>query len=137
MRISWVSNLAFAPPPQLRREIESASLRSSCRLRSWLHRGPLLVSLLVSGCAVRYSDLRAGTERLWGIAQLGTRIQEVNQEYVSVIVGSRAPGVCFDIGRANLGITLGLLNRQRLMIIKKEDWSDWALVATSRGLSLR
>jgi len=23
------------------------------------------------------------------------------------------------------------------MIIKKEDWSDWALVATSRGLSLR
>lgn len=53
-----------------------------------------------------------------------------------MIVGSRVPGLCLEVGRANLGLTLGLLTRQRLTAIKKEDWAGFPLVAKSWGLSL-
>lgn len=67
---------------------------------------------------------------------MGTKTENVGDEYVSVLIGSRVPGLCFQIGRRNAGVSFGYSAWEKVMIVKREALSSGSPVETSFGLPL-
>jgi len=75
------------------------------------------IMFCASGCALHYCNAKNGTEHLWGLGQLRLQNQSAGSNYVAVVTGIRAPGLCLEVGRDHFGFTFGYLNRQRLEVV--------------------
>lgn len=80
----------------------------------------LLLLTGLAGCAMRYSDNRAGVEHLWGLGQFQLQVRPLRTNLISVATGTRITGLCLELGRETVGLSLGCLVRQKLVVVSTE-----------------
>ena len=107
------------------------------KLREWQKAlAALCASCLLQGCAVRFTDPRAGTEHLWGLGTLQLQSQPAGNGLVSVTSGSRVPGLCLTLGREQFGLAIGLTAHQRLAVVATNEHAFTQTVLFQNGLTL-
>jgi hypothetical protein len=97
----------------------------------------LALSAAGNGCALHYTNLRAGTEHLWGIGQLGIKTEKVGDAHLAVTTSFRVLGLCLEVGRDSCGLTLGSSSRQQLMLLQTNSFTGAVPFEGSRALSLQ
>lgn len=97
----------------------------------------ILIMPALSGCAIHYTDHQKGVEHLWGLGQLGLTVEPISNNLVRVTSGSRVPGVCIGIGHDHIGLSLGYIIRERLVVVETNTVTEPLRLDRSHAISRR